>query len=269
MFGAIGFLVQSAPDMRTALDLAVRHYRLHNPNAMIDLAERDSFATLRYAILQKGIEGSEHILDEAMAIAFNVMRTLCGQKWLPIEVRFAHASPPELAPFRKFFRAPLRFDAHETALVFARHWLDPAPAGADPLLNKMMAQRVNEMESHSSEVLVSVIISRMLPSLLAVQGASLAAVAKRVGLGERTLNRRLAVEGTSFMQLREQARHTLARQLLENTRMPANEIAIHLGYANTSALTRAFHRWTGMGPAQWRASRRRTSLKRSRSSGRD
>jgi hypothetical protein len=61
-------------------------------------------------------------------------------------VRFAHSSPPELAPFRKFFRAPLRFDAHETALVFARHWLDKAPAGADPLLNKMMAQRVNEME---------------------------------------------------------------------------------------------------------------------------
>ena len=116
----------------------------------------------------------------------------------------------------------------------------------------MMAQRVNEMESHSSEDLVSV-LSRILPSLLEVHGASLAAVAEQAGLGERTLNRRLAAEGTSFMQLREEARHTLARQLLESTRMPANEIAVRLGYADASAFTRAFRRWTGMGPAQWRS----------------
>ncbi len=79
--------------------------------------------------------------------------------------------------------------------------------------------------------------------------------AERIGLGARTLSRRLAVEGASFRQLREEACYTLACQFLESTHLPANEIADLLGYANPSAFTRAFYRWTGMGPAQWRASR--------------
>jgi AraC-like DNA-binding protein len=88
-------------------------------------------------------------------------------------------------------------------------------------------------------------------------------VAKRFCLDPRTLRRRLADEGTSFMQLREEACRGLACQLLEGTRMPANEIAAQIGYSNPSAFTRAFRRWTGIGPAQWRAAKRRTSSKRS------
>ena len=102
-------------------------------------------------------------------------------------------------------------------------------------------------------------LRRRLPSLVTAHRASLAVVAKRVGLGARTLSRRLADEGTSFMQLREDVCYTLACQLLEGTHTAVNEIADYLGYAHPSAFTRAFRGWTGMGPAQWRASRRRRS----------
>jgi AraC-like DNA-binding protein len=83
--------------------------------------------------------------------------------------------------------------------------------------------------------------------------------ADRVGVSARTLSRRLAAEGTTFLRLREEACRSLAVQLLERTHMPASEIANQLGYSNPSAFTRAFQRWTGLGPAEWRASRRRCS----------
>ncbi len=259
MFGALGFLVQSAPDLRSALDIAARHYQVHNPDAAVAIVEEGSFVTFRYTILRKEIDASAQILDEAMAIAFNVMRTLCGQNWLPNEVLFAHARPPDLAPFRQFFRAALRFDQDQTALVFGRHWLATVPPGSDPLLHRMMAERVRDIESHFGENLVSE-LRRMLPTLVKEHRASLAVVAQLFGFGARTLNRRLAAEGSSFLQLREEACATLACQLLENTGTPVSDIAYLPGYANASACTRAFHRWTGMGPAQWRASRRRPLL---------
>jgi AraC-like DNA-binding protein len=97
----------------------------------------------------------------------------------------------------------------------------------------------------------------MLPSLVTTHSDSLVVAAKRVGLAARTLNRRLAAEGTSYLQLREEARYAIARQLLTETRMPANQVADRLGYANSSAFTRAFRQWSGKAPAEWRASQAR------------
>jgi len=267
VFGALGFLVQSAPSVRTALRIATHHFRVHNPGAAVEVIEDGSYVTFRYTILQENMAGREQVLDEAMAVEFNVMRVLCGPDWLPNEVHFAHGPPPDRAPFRKFFRAALRFEQDETALVFGQHWLDAVPPGADPLLNRMMAQRVSELERFFGEDLVGQ-LRRMLPPLVAARSASLDDVARRVGLGPRTLIRRLAAEGTSFMQLREDARYLIASQLLETTHMLASDIAERIGYANPSAFTRAFLRWTGSGPADWRASRRKRFSKRPRTSGR-
>jgi AraC-like DNA-binding protein len=256
--GAVGFLVQSASDVRTGLAILVRHFQMHNPNAVIDVQELDSYVAFKFTILPDRIEGREQILDGAMAIAFNLIRALCGPDWRATEVRFAHARPENVAPFRRFFGTTLRFDAAETALIFHRRWLDQRVATADPALHAIMATRVVELESEPEKDLVAT-LRRLLPGLVTERAASIGVAADRVGLSARTLSRRLAAEGTPFLQLREEACRSLAVQLLERTRMPAGEIAHQLGYSNPSAFTRAFRRWTGLGPLEWRASRRRRS----------
>jgi len=260
--GVVGFLMESAPDVRTALREMSRHFRAHNPNVAITVVEEESFAVFGFKILQSGLESSAHILDFAMAIGLNIMQAMCGPDWHPIEMRFAHARPPDLGPYR-FFGSVLRFDDGESALVFARHWLDSRPRGADPLLHTMMARRLGDIEAYYDEDLVGQ-VRRTLPALILEHTKTLGVIAKRLGLGARTLNRRLAAEGTTFMQLREEASNVMARQLLEDTRMSVTEIAGFLGYANPSAFTRAFHRWAGVAPKQWRASKRRRSPKRSK-----
>jgi AraC-like DNA-binding protein len=263
--GAVGFLMESAPDVRTALDELSRHFRVHNPNVAITVVEEHSFVVFGYTIQRTGIVAREHILDFAMAIALNLMQAMCGLDWRPIEVRFAHARPRDLRPYG-FFRSALRFDEGETGLVFARDWLDRRPRGADPLLHMMMAHRVGDIEAHSGEDLVSQ-VRRMLPAMVLEHTTTVAVVAKHLGLGVRTLNRHLAADGVTFMQLREEASKAIACQLLESTRMPATEIAGFLGYANPGAFTRAFCRWTGVAPTQWRASKRRRSRNRKQAKG--
>jgi len=256
--GAVGFLMQSSPTVRTALEILVHHLWVHSPSAAAGLVADGAYTTLTFTIDWTGLEGSEPYLDMAGAVAFNVMRGLCGHHWRPAEVRFAHGRPRNLTPFRQFFQAPLRFDTGETALVFERDWLAMPLVSADPLLHAMMQQRVSELESLAHEDVASQ-LRRMLPSLITTHSDSLTLAAKRVGLATRTLNRRLAAEGTSYLQLREEARYTIARQLLTGTRMPANQIADRLGYANASAFTRAFRQWSGKAPAEWRALKARRS----------
>ena len=82
-------------------------------------------------------------------------------------------------------------------------------------------------------------------------------VAALFGLHVRTLNRRLRAEGTSFKALLDETRYRIARQLLRDTPLPMQELAITLGYADVTAFTRAFRRWSGVSPAVWRSSRRR------------
>ena len=72
----------------------------------------------------------------------------------------------------------------------------------------------------------------------------------------RTLSRRLNASGTSFQRLVDEGRFEIARQMLENTDGEIKQIAVILEYADASAFARAFRRWSGITPSQWRAGER-------------
>jgi AraC-like DNA-binding protein len=254
VFGAIGFLMQSATDVRTALAVGTRHFRLHHPGVSVECREKKGFCVLNYTILNQLESGDEQTLDMAIAGMFRVMQSLCGYHWQPVEVRFAHSRPRNLVPFRALFQAPLVFDAEESALVFRSYWLDQLVPSADPLLHLFMQEHVTEVEAERSEDLPSR-LHRLLPSLVAMRRATPGEAARRLGVGVRTLNRRLAAAGTTFSLLLDRSRHSIAVQLLGNTTLPPGQVATRLGYANTSALTRAFRRWNGVTPSEWRRSR--------------
>ncbi len=89
--------------------------------------------------------------------------------------------------------------------------------------------------------------------LLATGYPKLERVAGEVGITRRTLQRRLATAGTSYSNLVNEARYQLAAELLEDRSVPISSIAKAVGFANHSGFSRAFHRWTGMTPRQYRA----------------
>jgi AraC-like DNA-binding protein len=256
VLGPVGFLMQSASTLRGALEIGTRQLRLHNPVGSLAYARSGSYCTFSFTIRGPGHLGDEQSLDLATAGMFSVMRTLCGSHWRPVEVRLAHSRPRDVTPFRRYFQAPVVFDSDETALVFGSQWLNVPLATADPFLHMFMQQYVRELDLDRIEDL-SGQLRRALPALLTRGQATPRDAARRLGLGVRTLNRRLAEEGLSFLLLRDEARYAIARQLLGNTHMPAGQVATRLGYANASAFTRAFQRWSGIAPTQWRASRRR------------
>jgi AraC-like DNA-binding protein len=249
--GFVGLLAKYAPDVGTALRGLVRYMHLHIRGAVTTLEESDRFAIFSYEICEPGAEATDQIADAALGTMFNIMVALCGPHWMPVEVRFAHRRPSELAPFRRFFQAPLSFDATDNSLVFAATWLScPLPA-VDPELNRLLREKLAALESQYRDEFPEQVRSLLMTGLLTDHGSA-EQVAKLLSMHSRTLHRRLAASGTTFRALADECRYAIARQMLADTDSDVCHIADLLDYADTSAFARAFRRWSGTTPSLWR-----------------
>jgi AraC-like DNA-binding protein len=186
-----------------------------------------------------------------MAVACNIMRSLCGADWNPGEVLLARREPRDRRPYDRFFRAPLRFDADRSAIVFpAEHLSRPVPTADLPLRRHLTSEAERLLDATSRASTRG--FRTLLRQLLLEGRCSASEVAGRLGIHQRTLNRRMLLDGTTFQRERDEVRNTVARQLLSNTSMPQEAIAAALGYSDASAFNRAFKRLTGFTPAKCR-----------------
>jgi len=253
--GLVGLLGKYSPDAGAALRNIVRYVHLHVRGAVADLTVDGELATLRYEIYQPHVEATDQIGDAAVAVMFNIMRALCGPDWNPIEVRFAHRKPKDVGPFRRFFRATLVFDAAENAIVFSTTWLNRRLTAIEPELHRLLQKHIDALEVRHGDDFPAQLRSVLRTALVTGHGG-VDQVAEVFSMHRRTLSRRLSGFGTSFQALADECRFEIARQMLDDSAMAVTEIAALLDYADASAFTRAFRRWSGTTPAHWRNARK-------------
>jgi len=256
--GLVGLLVKYSADVGAALRNLVRYSHLHVRGATTTLTVDGDSAMLGYEIYQPRVEATDQVLAGAIALMFNIVRALCGPDWNPVEVRFAHRKPEDVRPFRRFFHAPLRFDAEENALVFSADWLNRRLPGADPELSRLLQKQIDALDARHGDDFPEQVRS-VLRSALVTGHGNADQVAALFSVRARTLNRRLNAFGLGFRELVDEGRFEIARQMLEDSAMPVSQIAAMLDYADASAFTRAFRRWSGATPARWRAKQRRAA----------
>ena len=130
----------------TALRQAALYLHLHDRGAVVVLSSQDGVARITYAIYAPGVESSEQIGEGAIAITCNVIRSLCGTDWAPTEVLLASRRPADVRPYRRFFRAPVRFDVEQNALVFPASVLDRRLPQANPELQRLLLEEVQRLD---------------------------------------------------------------------------------------------------------------------------
>ena len=255
--GVAGYMVLAAPDAGSALLALVRNLDLHDRGAALSLTTKSSFTYFGYSIYLPGVRAVGAIYDISMTVACKIMRALCGENWSPHEVQLAHEAPRDTLPYRRFFRAPLRFGAHQSALVFESKWLEHKTESADSLLFHHLEKEALELHAIQGSDLLADLRMLIRKSLLVNQGA-VPSIAAMLGMHQRTLNRKLHKQGTTFRKELESIRYELARQLLSNLKMPVSRIATAIGYADPTAFSRAFKSWSGVSPSEWRAARKKS-----------
>jgi AraC-like DNA-binding protein len=136
--------------------------------------------------------------------------------------------------------------------VFPSCCLERRIAGADPLLQTMLEERISQLKgAQGSEF--SDDIRRLLRTRLTSTRCSADDIADLLAMHRRTLSRRLKGGGMGYRDISNEIRFEIARQLLRDTEVPLGQIAAALDYSEASAFTRAFRRWSGETPTTWRA----------------
>ncbi len=255
-FGLVGLLVKYAPDVGSAMRSFIRYLHLHVQGASLNLSVEGDSAMLTWSVHEPGLEALDHTGDAALATLYNIMHELCGPDWRPTEVWFAHSAPTDVGPFRRFFRVPLRFDAEEYSLLFSARFLKRRLPGIDDALRGMLQGQIDSLEHRYRNDFPAQVRALLHTAILTGQ-VKANQVAALVGMHSRTMNRRLNESGVGFQQLLEETRFEIARQMLEYSAAEIGQVSETLGYAAPGVFTRAFRRWSGTTPVEWRAARGR------------
>lgn len=247
-YGAIGDAMRGAPTVGAALRAHVVHQHQYSEAALSFLLARGPVAEFGYAHYRTRGPGIDLVHDAALAFGVNIMQELAGPDWRASEVLVAHARPADAGPWRQTFRVTPSFDSEYSALRFPARWLDrPRPVG-DPVRARVAGER---MRATGQDDIVQR-VARGLRRLLLVGQFGGDDVAAHLAMHRRTLNRRLEDAGTTFREVLDDVRASVALELLEDSDLALDDVAASLGYAGVSPFMRAFRRWTGATPGQWR-----------------
>ena len=250
----VGRLMQHSETVGEALEGFISNLSVQDRAVVASLTVSEGMALLTYAVYLPQMESAEQVTDAALAVTANVLRALCGSDWHPAEVLVPRVTPADPEPYRRHFRAPVRFNQESATLVFRADDLKRRVAGADPLLRMMLEDRLRQLRADAGAGF-SDDIRRLLRTRLTSKRCSAEYIADLLSMHPRTLSRRLKGSGMGYRAITNELRFEIARQLLEDTEVPLGEIAAALGYSEASAFTRAFRRWSGRTPTAWRMGR--------------
>jgi AraC-like DNA-binding protein len=251
-FHALGYAVLASATMREAVERIIRYRRLIGE--IIQLRLVDDGDTSRFVVDVSAGRGvvPPQAVDAFMAVMVRQARLLQGGRDAPPRaVSLERKAPDDVAPYARTFRAPVSFGQRENFLEYAREDLDRRLPAANAELARQNDEVVVRYLARLEETGVLVKTRQALLDSLPSGAPTKKQIAKRLGMSPRSLQRMLAGEGTSFTDVLAEARLTLAKSYLDEGRLPVTEIAFVLGFADTSAFSRAFRRWTGVAPSDY------------------
>jgi AraC-like DNA-binding protein len=192
------------------------------------------------------------LVEEAFASVVAVTRYLIGNEFAPLRVDLGYEPPAGSEQYARLFRCPVRFSAGCHRITFESHWLGARLPGYDRINSNLVRDQLDSLLKRplARHDLVESLATRIRSSM--EDRPRQADLAREVNVSERTLRRRLGAQELGYRQLRDAASFERARDLLSNSRMTVNEVAQAVGYSDARAFRRAFKRWSGALPTQFR-----------------
>lgn len=254
-FGAyrvIDFLAASAATVGDGLIRVARYFSLINSALAWQID--DHGASMRMA-LTKRVPGvlPRPYAEYALAVTILHCRHASGFDWPLLEVTFEFEAPPSDAEHVRAFGCPVRFGQERTELAISRSaWDLRGQAPSSELLRTLEAHADRMVAELGADNVVSAEVARLIAEELHGGDPSLPKIARRMAMSARTVQRRLALEHTSFAAILDETRRHLAQAYVKAPNLALTEIAYLLGFSEQSAFTRAFQRWYGVAPSQLR-----------------
>ena len=252
-FNVVSYLLQSAPTLRAALALVQKYQRLISDGGRFQTITGPEACWVVYHPRQGALAFSPHQIEAVLAAVVVFARWVTGSALRPQRVQLSQARIGPLAGYREVFQCPVDFEQAFSGVLLANAQLDaPLPQANAQLAQAHHQQAAARLATLSRQDGLEQTLRMWIASQLQGQAPARAQAARALGLSERTLARRMRAEGLSYSALLDGVRRDAALQAVAQTTRALSDIALALGYAEPSVFTRAFRRWTGATPGQWR-----------------
>lgn len=252
-FGAFGLAWKSAPNLRGSYVRSERYGLVLGSAETYTLQQAEDGW---YFNLEKAGDGRLGMVlsNEASMSAVDVVsREVSTAAFKPLAVYFKHAPRGNISVYEDHFDCPVHFESERDAIQVSEDSMDAPNKLGDETIAKFFDRHLEqELAALSTNEDLEQRVRRTVANVLSEGVPTLSHIASELGLGARTLQRRLSEQGHSFQSVVDMARKELAQRLLRETDYALAEIAFLTGFAEQSGFTRAFKRWAGQTPRSYR-----------------
>jgi AraC-like DNA-binding protein len=259
ILGPVAVMARNSATVLDAFAEIGRYLYIHSPALHLSVADpgdpgfRQGSTTFHFAIEEQGLPYPTQSYELSLANGNRIGRLLAGDSMRPCLVAFRHSRRGPATSYEEMFGAPVLFDQGWCGIEITDGDAHRPIDNADPATRRIV-ERYLETAYRPGEDLaprVAELARRLLPTAT----CSADAVAGHLGLHPRTMQRRLAEEGTTFAAILDLERKQQAARLLANPGLPLRQVAGLLGYTEQSTFNRSFRRWHGTTPQAFRRSK--------------
>ena len=250
-FSALGYAMLASNTLRTAFERMDRYHRVLSDERPITLDETEEglALTLVFSHEKRDIPARN---DAILAVTMSMCRLNYIEDLAPVSVTLTHPKPSCSARFYEYFRSPVVFEAPANSLTLPIEAVDRNLPGSNPQLvelnDQVMIEYLAQLDQDHITQKVKAVIIDLLPS----GNVTDESVARELYMSSRKLQRQLRSDDTTFTTLLNEIRQDLAQRYLREQDTSLTEIAFLLGFSESSAFSRAFRRWMGVTPSEYR-----------------
>jgi AraC-like DNA-binding protein len=261
-FDVVGYAMMSCADLRGAFERLIRYLLILSDALTMMMSEERAGHRVTFVLFGGDRPVPRQRIEFIFVTVVGFCRWISGREIHPLAIELPYPAPVDPAPYRAAFRCPVSFDAERSSLLFAgADMVMPLPT-SNPRLAEQHERFAGEYLRHFDHAQTSYrareVIIRRLPDGEPRRDE----VARELCMSERTLQRRLEQEATSFIQLLDDTRRELAEQCLGRLHLSLAQAAYLLGFADQSSFFRACRRWFDLSPGQYRSKLLRHSTER-------
>lgn len=247
---ALGVAIRASASIKEAMERVLRYYRAVSTALTISVKMGETL-DLEIQPTPTGVMVSQQAIDAAMGLIVHQARVLMAEPFVPIRLEFMRPEPKKLNRFESFFGCPLYFECDRNAIVFSTdvlkiQFLNPNEKLAQHI-DQYLLETLAEIDDHSFSRRVYSVLFSLLPS----GTPTLQALAAKLHMSTRTLQRRLQDENINFKELLNRLRYDMARHYLKEKRYSVGEIGYLLGFSSHSNFVRFFRQQSGQSPSEY------------------